>query len=707
MEEISYQTSSLPAEAPVGGVQINMIPRAGGNDFRGTAFATGANGSMQSNNSDDEIVALGFTARNRVKSVYDVNLTYGGPIQRERLWFFATYRAWSANNYLGNTFDAQGNQAVDDQRIQDGTLRLTWQAAPQHKLAVHYDRSAKWRGHRPNNWIGASINEPVSSVEQTTQLNYIGEVKWSSPISNRLLAEFAVFTMPVNYSLKFQEDAAPDAIATFDQVRSVFMDVSPRQDINAARMFTYAGYFSFVSGAHNFKTGLQVRTGWSEENFQTRGDIVQIVSNGVPQSVRLVNTPSGHKESGTNLGIYVQDSWTLGRVTINPGIRFERFQMSIPEQRAGAGRWVPERQFAAQENIVDWKSVSPRLGFAWDLTGDGRTALKGGASRYDRLAGVNLVQPLNQRNIAFQTCPWSDTNADLRAQESEIAFARCTGSLQPSLGNVDPDLKRPYQWEFNVMVQRQLGSRTAVMAGYYGRRFWNLYTTVNDAVPPTAYSPVTITNPLTNEPMTVYNQDPTTRGAVRNVLKTLPELKHRYHGAEFQINTRLTRATFFAGLTIGANRGDQDNGDLNNPNLLINNYGAVGFDAPYQIRGGFSYRLPADVQLSGSIREQSGLPETRTYPVTTAQVPGLTQVTQNVQVAPRGEYRFPWVNIVDLRVTKTFTSGALRFEPIVDLFNIFNNNAVTNSVQTVGSSLGRPSAIVMGRLLRLGARMNF
>jgi hypothetical protein len=707
MEEISYQTSSLPAEAPVGGVQINMIPRSGGNVFRGTFFATGANGDMQSNNSDDELETAGLVARNRVKSIYDVNVTFGGPIQRDRLWFFATYRAWSANNYLANTFDSQGNQSVDDQRIQDGTIRLTWQAARQHKLAVHYDRSAKWRGHRPNNWIGASINEPLSSVEQITRMNYIGEVKWSSPVSNKLLAEFAVFTMPVNYSLLFQEEADPDAIATFDQVRSVFMGVSPRQDINGARMFTYAGFVAYVTGAHNFKAGMQVRTGWSEENFQTRGDIVQIVSNGVPQSVRLVNTPSGHKEDGTNLGIYVQDSWTLGRLTLNPGLRFERFQMSIPAQSAGAGRWVPARDFAAQNDIVDWKSLSPRLGFAWDLTGDGRTAVKGGVSRYDRLAGVNLVQPLNQRNISFQTCPWADANTDLHAQENEIAFARCTGSLQPSLGYVDPDLKRPYQWEVNVMLQRQIGSRTAVMVGYYGRRFWDLYTTVNDAVPPTAYSPVTITNPLTNEPLTVYNQDPATRGLVRNVLKTIPDLKHRYHGVEFQVNTRLDRATFFAGLTMGANRGDQDNGDLNNPNLRINNYGAVGFDAPYQIRAGFSYRLPADVQLSGSVREQSGLPETRTYPVTTAQVPGLTQVTQNVQVAPRGEYRFPWVNIVDLRVTKAFTSRDLRIEPIVDLFNIFNNNAVTNAVQTVGSSLGRPSAIVMGRLFRVGARVNF
>lgn len=194
---------------------------------------------------------------------------------------------------------------------------------------------------------------------------------------------------------------------------------------------------------------------------------------------------------------------------------------------------------------------------------------------------------------------------------------------------------------------------------------------------------------------------------MRNVLKTIPDLRQRYHGVEFQVSTRLTRATIFGGLTIGANRGDQDTNDLNNPNFRINNYGAIGFDAPFQFRGGFSYTLPAEIQLSGSIRQQSGLPETRTFPVTSAQVPGLTQVTQNVQVVPRGEYRFPWVNIVDLRVTKSFRSGGVRLEPIVDLYNIFNNNAVTNAVQTVGPALGRPSAIVMGRLLRLGGRVTF
>src|SRR5262249_11782354 len=150
-------------------------------------------------------------------------------------------------------------------------------------------------------------------------------------------------------------------------------------------------------------------------------------------------------------------------------------------------------------------------------------------------------------------------------------FARCTGSLQPSLGNVDPDLKRPHQWEYTAMVQRQVGSNTSVSVGYYGRRFSDLYTTVNALVPSSAYSPVTIANPLTSAPLTIYNQDPATRGLQKNVVRTVPGWTQTYNGVEFQVNTRLTRATLFGGLTVGKDFGDQDgmtfpNGDVNNPN---------------------------------------------------------------------------------------------------------------------------------------------
>ena len=191
MEEISYQTSSLPAEAPVGGVQINMIPRDGGNQYRRLDLRHRRQRQHAEQQLGRRAARRSASSRaNKVKSVYDVNFTFGGPIKRDRLWFFGTYRRWSANNYLGNTFDSRGKQAVDDQRIPDATLRLTWQAARRTRSRCTTIAASSSAVIGPNNWITASINEPVSSVVQTTGLNYIGELKWSSPISNRLLTEF-------------------------------------------------------------------------------------------------------------------------------------------------------------------------------------------------------------------------------------------------------------------------------------------------------------------------------------------------------------------------------------------------------------------------------------------------------------------------------------------------------------------------------------
>jgi hypothetical protein len=707
MQGISYQTSSLPAEAPVGGIQLNMIPRDGGDHYLGSIFLTGANGSMQSGNNTPELEALGFRKQNRVKTVYDVNATVGGPVVRGRMWFIGSARRWAATNYVGNTFTSTGDQAIDDGRLGDITGRLTVQASQRNKLSLMYSRHFNWRGHRPNNWVSVTTSDPISTVQAPMILDYMAEAKWTSTVTSRLLVEAAMFSMPVNYNLVYQPDAAPNALALYDPIRSTMGGVSPREDHDSARMNTYSGNASYVTGSHNFKTGVLVRTGWFEELFFSRGDILHIVNNGVANSVRLINTPSGHLESGVNTGIYVQDSWKLGRLTINPGLRYERFIMSIPAQSVPAGRWVGARNFPAQNGIVNWNTFSPRFGFAWDVFGDGETAIKGGLSRYDRLEGLGIVQSLNPRNLSFQTCPWTDNNRDLTAQDSEIAFASCTGSLNPALGQVDPNLKRPHQLEYTALVQHQLGRTTSVSVGYYGRTFTDLFTTVNAAVPVSAYTPVTITNPVTNQPLTVYNQNPATRGQVSNVVKTLPNLKNYYNGVEFQVNTRLTRATVFGGLTIGRNYGDTDSGDLNNPNLLINNRGNIGFDSPYQIRGGFSYEMPKGFQVSGSLREAQGLPQARTYVVTTSIVPGLTQVTQNVNAVPRGEFRYPWQNLLDLRLSRNMQVGTLRVEPILDLFNVFNNNAVTNANTTIGSSLGRPSAIIMGRLLRVGGRIKF
>src|SRR5260370_40014217 len=168
MQEIGYQTSTLAAEAPVGGVQINMVPREGGNQFHGAVFATFANNSMESDNLTSGLRALGLKAQNKVDSIGDYNASLGGPVLKNRLWFFTTFRRWYSNNFLANTFTPTGAQALDDSHLTDITLRLTYQLNKASKLSLSYDRAFKFRGHRFNNFISASFSDPLADELHTT-----------------------------------------------------------------------------------------------------------------------------------------------------------------------------------------------------------------------------------------------------------------------------------------------------------------------------------------------------------------------------------------------------------------------------------------------------------------------------------------------------------------------------------------------------------
>ncbi len=710
-QEMVYTTSTLPAEAPIGGIQINLIPREGGNQFHGSLFGTGALAGMESDNLTAKLRAQGLRAQNKIENVYDLNAGVGGPIIKDRLWFYSSFRRWGANNYLANTFTPEGNQALDDNRLTDIALRLTYQINEKNKVTVSYDRAFKWRGHRANNLIGASFSDPIADVVQHSWMNYMGQAKWTSTPSSKLVFQAGYAQMPVNYNLLFESGVTPGVISAYDIVTSTISRASPREDFDRGFMQTYMGSASYVSGSHNLKAGVNSRSGFFQESFVMNGDMLQILSNGLPSSIRLYNAPLTHRENlNPDLGVYLQDTWKVTRhLTLNPGIRFEHLDMSLPAQSTQGGIWVGPTSFAAQNGIVNWNTWSPRFGFAWDVFGDSKTAVRGGVSKYDRLEGTTLIQNINPAFLSYSTCPW--TSNVLPTSPAQLVGVACTG-FSGNNNHIDPHIKRPYQMEYDVMVQRQTGAHSSVSVGYYHRDFYDLYGIVNTAVPSSAYAAVTITNPITQQPLTIYNQSTATLRQINNVEKTLPQLHQKYNGVEFQVNTQLAKATLFGGLTIGKDYGTPDGStttmDFNNPNNLINYAGNLGYDSPYQVRAGGSYQFRWGIQFAGSLRENSGLPQSRTYNVTQAIVPGLTQVTQSLLVAPSGAYRYPWQNLLDLRLSKVFHIGErVQLEPTADLFNVFNCSATTSAVTTVGPALLRPSGIDFGRLLRLGGQIRF
>jgi len=203
--------------------------------------------------------------------------------------------------------------------------------------------------------------------------------------------------MPVYYNLGFEPGAVPGSISHYDIVTSTTLKISPRAVTDRGSYTTVVANASYVTGSHSLKTGVQYRKGYFQESFQTDGDMIQILSNGVPTSVRLYNTPLTHREDVLpDLGWFLQDSWrATKRLSLNVSIRFDHLVMNIPAQGSPGGKWVPARQFPAQNGIVNWNTWSPRMGFAWDVFGDSKTAIKGGVSKYDVLEGAALAQNVN------------------------------------------------------------------------------------------------------------------------------------------------------------------------------------------------------------------------------------------------------------------------------------------------------------------------
>jgi hypothetical protein len=716
MQNIVYTTSTLPVEAPIGGIQINMVPREGGNTFHGAIFGSGATNALQSDNLTSGLIAQGLTAQNKIDTIYDINPGVGGPILKDRLWFYGSFRRWGANNYLGNTFTPTGSQAIDNNRLTDVALRLTGQITPNQKFTVSYDRGFKFRGHRPNNMISANISGPEADVVQKTWLNYIAQVKYTYTPTSKFVFEAGMTLMPVNYNLGFEPGVAPGTIALYDVGTSTITRSSPRADSDRGTMNSYMVAGTYVSGRHTLKAGLQARTGWFQEGFVVPGDIVQVYNFGVPYQVYLYNAPLTHRENLTlDLGLYLQDTWKISRrVTINPGIRFQLMDMSIPAQSSNGGIWqtTPNVQ-PERDGLIDWKTVSPRIGIAWDVFGDSKTAIRGGVSKYDRLEGTTLVENVNENYIVKNTCPW--TSPILPTSIAQVTGIGCTGFANIN-AQLDPNIKRPYQMEYTVTGQRQIGANTSVSVGYYHRQFYDLYGITNAAVPSTDYTAVTIANPITNQPLTVYNQTANI-GQNQTVEKTIPAITQHYNGVEFIGTTRFSRGTLFSSLTLGRDWGIPDGAtttvDFNNPNTLINLAGNLGYDAPYQIRAGGSYSAWKKFQVSGSLRENSGLPQQRTLSLTKAIDPGLTS-SESVIVARPGAFRYPWQSLLDLRVSRSFSlKDRVQFEPVADIFNTFNSSAITSQSTTVAANNYTtptrlvPSAILFGRVVRFGGKITF
>lgn len=729
-QEMSYQVVAGTAESQTGGVRINMIPKEGGNRFSGDFLAMYSNENYRSDNNDDALKAKGLQVPPSLRGIYDFNGGIGGPILKNRVWFYHSTRRWGAANYIANQFFDNGDPAFDRSKLQGYTTRLTMQINPKNKLTVMYDLLPKYR-----DYFGSESGRqtPDGSGKQD-QVAFDDQVKWTSTLTSKLLIEAGFSKNFVGYNLQYQSDVARASAANpFGDISKSDSAIQSKTVFNASATEFYNPFVanqiataaSYVTGSHSVKVGMQWKYGWIKNTVTQNGNMVQVYNNGNPLQVRAYNTPiSSRADLNGDTGIYIQDSWRINNLTLNPGLRWERFNAEVAPQSAAAGRFVGARNFDGIKNVPNFKNWVPRVGAAYDLFGDGKTGLKGSIGKYMQQDASNFPQTYNPMVQSTANLSWTDLSKDDIAQ-GELGCVYLTpgceinfGQLSSSFGarrnrNPSPELKRPFQMVYNVGVIHELRPGLGLAANFFRREFHDIAYTNSLSVPTSAYTAFQIPDPRANgESMAVFNVSTAALAAPINELDiNSPNNTTTYNGFDVTANARFGNGVIVTG---GTSTGKTisiacDVADPNNTRFCDQSQ----LDIPLLTTAKFSgsYPLPYGIRVSGVFQSTPGDAVATTYVVTAANFRTITGVTMGqssvtLRLNKPGEKYLPRVNQVDMTISKSFKVGSARISPEISLFNMLNANPVLSET-TAYPAVGTPLRILDGRLLRFQAQIRF
>jgi hypothetical protein len=741
-DQVQVSGAAKGAEAQSPGVTLSFIIKSGGNQFHGNYLGAWQDGAFQGNNVTDALRKQGFDPGNNKFTRYnDVSLDLGGPILRDTLWFYAAYGYNYSGLLIPGFIDTKtGDQVEYFTRLDNPTLKLTWQASKNNKIELSQQFNRKWQPYR-----NASAFLPREATQNQIAWTAIGPALKLT----RVMSQSMTFDAGVNRSGYWWPDKAwTEDVRRVDltttQTRGAFLTLR-REPARYGWNGTWSWYRTFGDTNHEIKSGVlgyhstnHVETyGYpNQQIYQYRslpGETDPFLH---PDSVQVFEYPND-----TNAGVlynswYANDSMTLWkRLTLNVGVRYDRYASWLPEQgNPGTGPFATARIYPENHDYPTYSAWSPRISAVYDISGNGRVALKASYGRYSA-AGSGVTAAAGP--VASQVNPANTLVSTYTRWDGTIPYTPVASNLTSITGQsrdsrLDPNLKGEYMDEYTAGVDFGLSASSSLRVNVVRKRDFRGNKELNLAQPYEAFTDratgidpgrdnlVGTADDRTIEVWSVPRSYPGF-GQVKSLFTNAAsgEGDDRYTALETTFNKALSnRWSFLASYTI--DRRDAKNIDPRNPNEAL--YGVVltgtnGTWALPETHQGFrasgTVELPWRMLLASTFTAQQGA-----YYDRVVQVRNALNAVVNLTVEGQAG-RYDWVKLADLRASKTFSVFKTHtFETFVDCFNLFNTSVVLRRVTTNGPNFDKPlstggidaasaNPIPAARVFRISARYRF
>jgi len=537
-QEIVFSLSGGLGEATTGGPQLNIIGRQGGNTFSGNIFISGSGSAFVTDNLSADLKAMGLSSPLKPIKLWDINPSFGGPIKRDRLWFFATYRYQMNRQSVANLWDNRNagdntkwtyepdftKPSEDDGEWRNHSLRLTWQVSPRNKIVgwtdLHYNCLHCDAGGSSSGLTFTGLIATREALQRNeNHPSSLTQISWTSPVTNRLLLDANVQIGPNFWWGARQKNSFDvDTIPVQDDGLTIQTPNGPVTyaglNYRSANWSGHTGFtrviqgaVSYVTGSHSAKFGVRFHQNDSTfpKNFYNNAQLKYNFRGGVPYQFTMYNDQGSDQHQQQQIfALYAQDRWTINRLSLSGGLRFEYLTDHFEEQRMFANRFLPnDVVFPDQDGPLKLKDLQPRVGVSYDVFGNGKTAAKFFLGRY--VTTTNTVDewlfysPAGNGHFVTQTNrAWTDADGDFVPDcvlLNPVANGECGAMSNPNFGTtinpltVDPDTtsgwnKREYSWDLTAGITQEVAPRVSVGVDYIRRSWGNLRTTVNRALTP-------------------------------------------------------------------------------------------------------------------------------------------------------------------------------------------------------------------------------